>query len=146
MYKYFIMESFYWIVLVIAIVALIGSLTYVGILMTYYTTKNTTYPPVAASCPDFWSISPTNPNMCMIPSWNEGNGRNIGSLYTVNTSVTPNTAAVNVTGIRGLSSDKTSINVADSVWGVKAAGTCAKQRWAKTYGIVWDGVSNYNSC
>jgi hypothetical protein len=138
------MESFYWIVLVIAIVARIGSLTYVGILMTYYTTKVTTYPPVAASCPDFWSISSTNE--CIIPSWNEGNGRNIGSLYTVNTNVTPNTATFNDTGIMGLSSDKTSINISDSTWGVNAAGTCAKQQWAKTYGIVWDGVSNYNSC
>ena len=144
MYKYFIMDSFYWIVLVIAIVALIGSLTYVGILMTYYTTKSTTYPPVAASCPDFWSMSPTNE--CIIPSWNEGNGRNIGSLYTVTASGATNTAAVTTTDTPGLSDDKTSINVADSVWGVNAAGTCAKQQWAKTYGIVWDGVSNYNSC
>lgn len=144
MYKYFIMESFYWIVLVIAIVALIGSLTYVGILMTFYTTKNTTYPPVAASCPDFWNISSTNE--CMIPTWDEGNGRNIGSLYTVTLSGATNTAAVTTTDTPGLSSDKTSINVADSVWGVNALGTCAKQRWANQYGIVWDGVSNYNSC
>ena len=88
MYNYYIMESFYLIVISIALLALIGILTYVGILMTYYRDKDTTYPPVAATCPDFWMVSDENPTHCKLPTVPTDNSigiKNVGSIYSGNT-------------------------------------------------------------
>jgi hypothetical protein len=149
MYKYFIMDSFYWAVLVIAVLALIAALTYVGILMTYYTGTSTTYPPVASSCPNLWSLSDNNPNACVIPSVSSPN---IGTIYT---GTTLNLSAPNESDPL-VGSDKTPglgqesgvnlIDFTDAKWGSTSAATCAKKRWADQYGLFWDGVTNYNDC
>jgi hypothetical protein len=149
MYKYFIMESFYWTVLVIAVLALIAALSYVGILMAYYTASSTTYPPVASSCPDLWRLSDNNQKACVIPSITSSN---IGTIYT---GTTLNLAAP-VESEPVVGSDKTPglgedagvgiIDFTDAKWGSSSAATCTKKRWADQYGLFWDGVTNYNGC
>jgi hypothetical protein len=140
------MERFYWIVTLIALLALIGILTYIGILMTYYRDKDTTYPPVAASCPDFWMVSDKDPNSCRIPTYSD-TARNVGSTYvpappnaTANAAPNFQLTVLNTPGINITDKD---INFTHLDWG---ASTCTKQTWANTYGLVWDGVTNFNGC
>ena len=143
MYNYCIMESFYLIVISIALLALIGILTYVGILMTYYRDKDTTYPPVAATCPDFWMVSDENPTNCKIPTVPTDNTtgiKNVGSIYS------GNALELNTSNTPGLNNQTKIIDFADANWGMGGASVCKKQAWANQYGLVWDGVTNYNSC
>lgn len=152
------MESFYWIVLVVAIIALIGALTYVGILMTYYTKKDVTYPPTASSCPDFWKVNASNPAKCNIPSGRGVAGiNNTGSIYarTLGSDGKPiidsygnPTIALQLTSANthGLDATNNTIDFSDVKWGVGSGAICAKHAWANQNGLVWDGVSNYNSC
>jgi hypothetical protein len=152
MYKYFIMESFYWTVLVIAVLALIAALSYVGILMAYYTGSSTTYPPAASSCPDLWRLSDANTKACVIPP--TPSSSNVGTIYTRENSVVrlnlnaPGTGETVVDSDKtpGLDSSKTLIDFTDARWGSSSNATCAKKRWADQYGLFWDGVTNFNGC
>jgi hypothetical protein len=149
MYKYFIMESFYWTVLVVAIIALIGALTYVGVLMTYYTKKDTAYPPVASSCPDFWTVSASNPAKCNIPAGDAAGIKNIGSLYETTTSSEGKpvyTLKLSTANTHGLDATNKTIDFSAAEWGAGSGAVCKKHSWANQNGLVWDGVSNYNSC
>jgi len=133
------MDLFYVIVLALAIVVLILLLTYIGILMKYYNKKSTVFPPQASTCPDYWTTDAANQNMCNIP--NSGS-RNVGKIYDANqvNTLTPGTTF-------GLNAGKTSFDINDKQWSRGGADSvCTKKGWANQYSIVWDGVSNYNSC
>ena len=148
MYNYCIMERFYWIVILIALLALLGILTYVGILMTYYRDKDTTYPPVAATCPDFWMVSDENPNKCKVPAGNDS-AVNTGGVYTKNEQDPDNVtydSQLNTTTTFGLDAHNNTIDFAHTDWGMGGTSTCKKQAWANQYGLVWDGVTNFNGC
>jgi hypothetical protein len=137
------MESFYLIVIAVATLALILLLTYVGLLMTYYKDKDTTYPPVAASCPDLWKVSENNNNKCVIPPYGirDGGKRkkhpNVGNIYYM-PGLTPSNT-------KGVSRDGT-IDFSHPGGGKSGNTVCAKQVWANSRGIVWDGITNYNAC
>jgi len=119
--------SFYFIVLIIAIIILILALTSVGLLISRLNASKK-FPPSATNCPDYWVIN--TDGSCTIPS-----GTNApASGYT--TANTP-----------GISSSRDNINFNDAKW--KDQGTselCAKKKWANTYNVIWNGVSNYNAC
>ena len=142
------MESFYWIVLVVAIIALIGALTYVGILMTYYTKKDATYPPTASSCPDFWTVNASNPAKCDIPAVNADGIQNKGSIYdtTGSGSTLAYTLKLSSANTPGLDATNNAVDFSAAGWGIGSGALCKKQAWANQNGLVWDGVSNYNSC
>jgi hypothetical protein len=126
-------DSFYTIVMGIAIVVLILVLTYIGIVMTYYKSK-TNYPPVSATCPDYWSVA-TDGSSCIIPVGKKNAGNASGY------STAPGYVAVGSGGTGSL------INFNDPGW--KTSGVtpiCAKSQWANQNNIVWDGVSNYSAC
>jgi len=124
--------GFYNIVLIIAAVILILTLTYIGIQMRNKA-KTAVYPPMVAACPDYWEQS-SDAVGCIIPQQaqkNSGNG--------VTSSSTP--------GFYVDENGNQSINFNDPTWSAKGNSTCAKQTWANTNGFVWDGVTNYNkSC
>jgi len=131
--------GFYNIVLITAVVILILTLTYIGVRMMYK--KDTaTFPPVVAGCPDYWIQNADQ--SCQIP-----NGGPMGHKNVPNSPITRDT-----TRIPGLYQDNNgnlSIDFNDPNWGIMPgkSTTCAKQDWANQYGIVWDGVTNYNkSC
>lgn len=124
------METFYLIVLGIAIVVLILILTFVGLLMQTGK-KNLVYPPIANTCPDGWDI---DGSYCVIPATGSPNMNGKSQLDLSGTF-----HAGVVTGARfdpnaagWTSSGKTAI--------------CAQKAWATKNNILWDGVSNYNSC
>jgi hypothetical protein len=124
------MDSFYTIVLTIALFLLIVILTYVGIQMSNKSSNISVYPPAAQPCPDYWlqSADPTKPG-CVIPP--------VGQTNTSSTF-----SNVNTPGFSG-----NIINFNDPSWSRNGAtATCNQSTWASKNGIQWDGVSNFNGC
>jgi len=124
------MDLFYIIVLTVAVIVLILVLTYMGLAM-----KNSSvtapYPGSQEICPDYWNI--VDGNYCVIPSTGKKNKGNTDAITSADTY--------------GLSSDGKSINFQNSLWGsTGVSSVCAQQKWANKFGVVWDGVTNYNGC
>jgi hypothetical protein len=126
------MDLFYIIVLTVAIIVLILVLTYMGLAMKN-SSATSTYPGKQEICPDYWNLT-TDGSSCIIPT----TGKNMGTSSQVK-------LADGYT--YGLSSDGKAINFQSPLWtSTGVSTTCAYQRWAKNYGIVWDGVTNFNGC
>lgn len=125
------MDVFYIIVSVVAIVTLIVFLTYIGIVMRYSkkASGKNEYPPQYSDCPDYWSVFN---NKCQIP---QGGTRNYGSINPARLSSVP-----------GYNSGEGTIDFNDPGWATNGSAICNKKKFANTFGIVWDGVSNYNGC
>lgn len=130
------MNTFQIVVLTIAIIFLILVLTFFGLMLRKQkVSSSNVFPPQSSTCPDFWTIGDSS--NCIIPSTvslNTGNLYNNGVLTT---------ATMNTAGFYHDSSYNTnSINFNASGW----QGVCSWKTWANQNNIVWDGVSNYNSC
>ena len=120
------MDSFYMIVVLIAVVILVLCLTGIGILMRYQNAGQQ-YPPTANTCPDGWDItSGTSCTSPILPA-NTHYGVNGTNGYTFSTNPTR-------TG--------DTINFSNTYWN----DVCKKKKWANKYAINWDGVSNYTKC
>ena len=139
------MEKFHIIVLSIATVALILILIFVGILLSKGNT-NEAYPPSYGICPDYWEVDTdetTNTSKCIIPNI-QTTKLNIGNMYDESTMTLKDA----ITYTPGYSYDISNnvvtqyIDFSDSKW----TGVCDKKTWTNENGIVWDGISNYNSC
>lgn len=113
------MEPFYLIVLAVATVLLILILTYIGIKLRK-SKKSIPFPPVANTCPDYWIADPSG---CKIPTNNVNMGSYNGTDYV--TTCTDESKCLDLT---------------------KLSTICQKKGFATSNGIIWDGVSNYNSC
>jgi hypothetical protein len=123
------MLSFYTIVIIIAIVILVIALTVVGV--TLSNKKNTIpFPDYQNTCPDFWTLE-NNGTTCKPP------------LSNMNTP-SPNKAVVAAKhdGVTSVNKTITTIDVRDDNW----VSICDKSSWAKKSGILWDGVTNNNTC
>lgn len=101
------METFYIIALSITAIALIILLSYVGMQMAYYRNEDTTYPPVAANCPDFWKANGNG--KCTVPDASAIGG---GFCGNSDTKVNPtgvylpiDTSSINSNLARGLTND-----------------------------------------
>lgn len=129
-------------VIVIALVALILILGIVGFFMAQ-NKVNYIYPPSSIPCPNYWQQN--GDGTCAIPT------------SIVPPPGVPPTPPVNIgtwdgktmdgkTALPGLKSGN--IDFTDAGWASSngLSATCAKQKWAKQYGILWDGVVNYNGC
>lgn len=125
------MDSFQMIVLAIAVVVLIIILTAIGLGIRNLKNK-VVYPPIANQCPDYWEVADDKIS-CSIPGQS---GKNKGSLAT--------TASIN--SVPGYDSANNKIDFTVPDWNINKSAICNKQEWANKYGIVWDGISNYNSC
>ena len=125
------MDIFYIIVLGIAIVLLIIILAFIGVGMSKHGGGGP-WPPVESTCPDYWSIDPSDKNYCLIPP---AGSRNVGSIYSGG-SVSSTFAQS-----KGYDAINNRINLNDPYY-----ITCNKQKWAKKWGIYWDGYTNYNGC
>lgn len=127
------MFSFYSIVVIIAIIILIVVLTVVG--LTLKNKKNTNpFPDYQNTCPDFWTLD-ANGNKC-IPK-----NMNIPPISKVNAALPPHEGVEIYTDTNKNKSIK-SIDLSEDNW----VGVCDKSSWAKKYGILWDGVTNNNTC
>ena len=113
------MDLFYKIVLSVAIIVLIIMLITITILMQN-AKKEVAFPPSSLKCPDYWIDSSYG---CM------PNSVNLGTLTDTNAAIDFN---------------NTSWKIGDDYSGL--SDTCAKKKWANMNKILWDGISNYNSC
>jgi len=153
------MDSFYTIVLSIAVVILILILTYIGVIMSYNNGAGT-FPPQYSMCPDYWNVSSVDSNSCLIPTdvthknigpiSKKSDGKLLSSLYDsagkllLNKSNTP---GIYCDGTSCSGNKLNAINFGDAGWTKSGISpVCAKRTWANNFGIVWDGISNYNSC
>lgn len=120
------MDIFYKIVLSIAIIMLIVILIVVGAAVQNANTEEA-YPPTALKCPDYWMDASGG---CV------SNGVNLGT-YTSDQTIdfTSNTWT-----------QESNANQDGSIDYSGLSETCAKKKWANTYEVLWDGISNYNSC
>jgi len=129
------MDKFQIIVLSIAVFILIIILTAIGLGLRNLKNK-IVYPPIANQCPDYWPVASDNVS-CSIPLY--PNGKNIGTSYNSDGSIKFTNSTV-----PGFNSS--TINFNDPGWSANGSSTCNKQKWANQYQVVWDGISNYNSC
>jgi len=107
-------------VLIIAIVLLIGTLIFLGSMMSSKS-KEANWPPKVAECPDFWEEkSSVNENGESIVACN-----NLHSL--------------------GKNSCKKTMNFSADRWN-GSEGDCRKSKWAKGCDLTWDGVTNQQVC
>jgi hypothetical protein len=116
------MDTFYTVVVIVAVVFLIVCLIIIGIMMQYQKGSDV-FPPTANICPDKWTV---NGSGC---SPNEING---------NTIVSAAWCTANNTICAMDSTNKFTF--------LDSATICDKQKFAKENNILWDGVSNYNKC
>jgi hypothetical protein len=142
------MEGFYKITILVAIVFLILALTAIGILMSKKANV-LIYPPIMNQCPDFWTFDGSS---CIVPNkgcptstdatkYKDCTSNVLNGFANINSLTVENTPGLMLTK----NDDKTTtlkINFKDSKW----SGTCDQMKWANKNNIIWDGVSNYNSC
>jgi hypothetical protein len=136
------MDTFQITVLVVAEIILILIFSTIGIL-TKYSKFDKAYPPIANTCPDYWTVNAAS-GYCNIPATTAG--PNAGTVYsgsTINLSANKDDKSKIYTP--GYASG--TINFNDALWGSIGKTTlCAKKDWTTKLGLAWDGVSNYNSC
>lgn len=129
------MEQFYIITITVAVVLLILILTYIGVYVLGGSDK-TPYPPESLQCPDYWEKSGAD---CVIPGASTTNAGTRVSDDTTNFANTPaNPAYISGTLLK---TDDPSWQTSDGL-----SAKCAKKLWANNNNVVWDGISNYNSC
>ena len=129
------METFYLIVLGVATVILILILTFIGILMQSQK-KGQVWPPVINTCPDKWTVDGSG--NCTIPSSGDDGYLNMGSTATAISTSLDNYKPSGLTD---------GFDPKHSAWAAKGASTqCAQKAWTQKYGILWDGISNFNGC
>ena len=126
------MDSFYFIILAIAVVVLILVLAVIGWMMTK-NVESQTFPGITTSCPDFWTVSTdavTGKTQCMRPIANKMN-RGLPTLDNdmSNKELTPGGSS-------------TSFDPNDPGWSKSGNSVCGKKKWATTYGENWDTVVN----
>lgn len=109
--------NFQQIVLLIAALALIGSLILIGLALNNVN-KDLKFPPIVADCPDYWkNVSQEGENgMCF-------NTHNLGTESS-NCDPIPDTMDFSAGDYTG------------------GDGLCAKKTWANNCQLTWDGITN----
>lgn len=123
------METFYLIVLSVAIILLIIILAYIGVYGMNEKSKSA-FPPVKYDCPDYWQKN--EEGKCVIPT----SGPNMGAFNGGDLIPPPGINTNNIDAI----------DFEDPAWSASGSSRCAQKKWANDNGIVWDTVSNYNQC
>ena len=139
------MDAFQKTVLGVALIILIIMLIIIGMLITK-ARESTVYPPGALNCPDYW-VESTNAAGDILCQADMSNRTNVGDLQ-LNSELDPKP-------------DNATLNFSEDGWDVTGNGnltyessvdfpgysiTCKRRKWANTYGVQWDGISNYNGC
>ena len=129
---------YYTIVIVIAIIILVASLSVIGVMMTSGSNKKD-FPEFQNTCPDYWTLTTTNNKPICSPPTSGINTPSPAAFSGNNPSISH--AGV-TTANNNNKSSVTQIDLSTTNW----TSICDKSSWAKTNGIVWDGVSNNNGC
>jgi hypothetical protein len=146
--------DFYFIVSAIAVVLLVLTLTFFGVLMQY---KNSgqSYPTTLLKCPDYWTVdstgkcvTPTNPNLNKIVDPTAGTSF-LTATPGLTTSASGPPYAINFADGNWTNGTTAGITYKES-WNpagvIYDTSLCAWNAWSKYYNVHWDGVSNTNEC
>lgn len=126
------MNDFNNLVLNIAGIVLIGMLIVVGI-MLYYASRDQTFPPIETACPTFYQLD-TSGNNCIFHSTDTTHNPydNSGVEYPYSTQlINQNSQCYTVPLTQFNAQGNTPKDV-----------ICAKNKWATSCGVYWDGISN----
>ena len=129
--------SFYSIVILVAAIILIVVLTFLGIEISKQGEEKD-FPPDTSNCPDYWNEVETG--ICDIPLANK-HPNNSGILDDSGTIlITPNNTY-------GLDPGAYKVDFNNEGWSAQTESEkCTKAKWANQFGIVWDGITNFNKC
>jgi hypothetical protein len=114
--------TFQKIILTIAIVLLIGLLIMINMSLSN-ATASITWPPIITDCPDYWEDLSGNGAQCF-------NVKGIGSCNRPTYSDSLNSIPDPLSTINFSEAKYNGLN-----------GLCEKQKWAKTCGVAWDGIT-----
>lgn len=123
----FEIDSFYLIVLSMAIFVLIVALGFMGWMLSRQNDQ-VKFPSITTTCPDFWKID--DKGNCERPS--DGNFNR-------------GTSNISADKVPGYIDGKPAFN-SGAAWGSGDAAICKKKKWADTSGVKWDTVTNVNFC
>jgi len=133
------MEYFFVVVLTVASVLLLGSLTFIAVYVSKYG-ANKVFPPVRNQCPDGWT---PEGSYCVQPK--------DGNEMTYSNSRLPSSNERYTFGLK--SNVKTAdgtrhgVDFSNSGWETGTQSkVCRLKNWANSQEITWDGVSNYTGC
>ena len=141
------MDKFYIIVLSIFTIFLILILTLIGTAIVYGDTA-VQYPPVVSKCPDYWNMDDNG--VCVNTTRNTinaGNGAE-DTIKGINGVVRTKLSDADKNYCEGGSNNiNCDIKPSDPKWLANGlTPICNQRKWANRNNILWDGVSNYNSC
>ena len=160
------MDSFYWIVLAIAVVFLIIGLTAAG-MMLRHEDEEAVFPKSHAPCPDGWKQKDgkcylkddrdDNTGLEFANTFDSGNygTHTTGQDYTHLETMPPDITATqifktkkNANGAEQVDPSETKLDQTDYgfITFNPDATICQKKAWADHYKIRWDGITNYNNC
>jgi len=153
------METFYIIVLSVAVVLLILVLAFYGAFINTAVKANAAYPPQPSpTCPDYWTVNADG--ACIIPT-PAPTSKNLGSIYKLQVDPVTNQPKRNpdgtpIYGAMALDGNSTpglnslppgSIDFTNKDWSKGGTNAlCNHKAWANSANVMWDGVSNYNGC
>lgn len=155
----FEIDSFYLIVLTIAIIILIITLGFMGWMLSHQKDQ-IDFPGITTTCPDFWGISEDG-TKCEQPganSFNRGivktnvkdkDGKMIQTIFeaykkpgTSGYTAIPGKSAAAVEGKYTVNS----FDSKDAEWGSGKDAICNKRKWSNDNKINWDTITNTNVC
>ena len=136
----FEIDSFYLIILSVAVFILILALGFSGWMLSKQNDQ-IDFPNITATCPDFWTIDATG--NCVQPTATYFNYGKDGNILTNYVKLGTSGSAVDVPG---KVSSASSFNSKDAAWGSGKEAICNKRKWATENNIQWDTVTNVNFC
>lgn len=161
------MDSFYWIVLAIAVVFLIIGLTATG-MMLRHEDEEAVFPKSHAPCPDGWKQkggkcylkdkrANADAGLEFADTFDSGNygthtpNQPYTHLETMPADITATQifkTTKNASGADSVDTNKTKLDQTDHgfITFNPEATICQKKAWADHHKIRWDGITNYNNC
>ena len=143
------MDSFYWIVLAIAVVFLIIGLTAVSMMLRHEDTE-AVFPKSHAPCPDGWKekggkcyLKDDRGSIDFPVAFDSMNyGTQVGNDYDYLESSMPS----GITKEQIMGAIDLDQNTHGFITFNPDATRCQKKAWADHHKIKWDGITNYNNC
>tara|TARA_B110000967_G_C18898635_1_gene572764 strand:+ start:2977 stop:3366 length:390 start_codon:yes stop_codon:yes gene_type:complete len=129
------MDSFYLIIISLAVISLIVILTFLGIQMKNQKNKSIKFPSSTTTmCPDYWSTTNNEDEekVCKVPP---PNNKNVGTLYDNQDGITK------LENTKSYDKDSNTINFYNKEW-----NDCDKKDWTTKNNIFWRGVNEFSEC
>ena len=144
----FEIDSFYLIVLSIAIIILIIALGFMGWMLSHQK-DDIKFPGITTTCPEFWEVTKSADDKITYCKKPNPSNFNYGTPAFGKTNVllaykAPGT--IDIENVPGINPANDSFDSKDAGWGSGNDAICNKRKWANDNKINWDTVTNTNFC